>query len=290
MATAMPPEATTESVRALDRTRWLGTLFVPETVRPALLALAAYRLELIRIVDGSREPMAAEIRLQWWRDAIRNEGYGEGASVPLVDALRDGIARYGWPVDTVCAVSEAFIHDLYADPFEDWDAFDGDAGEAYGAPVQLAAIALGIDALGREEGMAAARTAATAAGYAGVAMAAADTATTFAPRFARGRTRIPAAAWREATGGDLTAALSSGASPEASAEAVRMIVAHGREADVEMREHLARVASSVRAAFLPALVASLALDAAHRSPIAPRAPAPWRVQLAMWREARRLRA
>ncbi|WP_420393973.1 squalene/phytoene synthase family protein [Acuticoccus sp.] len=278
-----------DEVRTRDRTQWLAALFAPEPARPALHALAAYGLELDRIVATVREPLAAEVRLQWWRDAIRNEGYGEGASVPLVDALRDGQARYAWPADTLCAMSEARLHDLYADPFEDWTAFDGYAGEVHGAPVQLGAMALGVEALGREDGLAAARTAATAAGWGGVALATAGAAEAFAARAALGHTRLPASAWREATGGDLATDLAAGRVAPRACEAVAALVRHGTAADAAMRELLPAVAGEVRAAFLPALLARSRLEAARRSPAEPRVPSAWRAQLALWREARRLR-
>lgn len=276
-------------VRARDRTAFLASLFAPESVRPALIALAAYRLEMRRIVETITDPMAAEIRLQWWRDAIRNQGFGEGGGVPLVMALREGMARYGWPADALCAVSEAHIHDLYADPFEDWDGFDGYAGEAFGAPVQLAAMALSVDALGEEEGHAAARTAGTAAGYAGVAVAASDAALHFAPRFARARTAVPAAVFREATGRDLKPALEAGALPDGADRAVRALVERGEWADAEMRRLLPGVAAEARGAFLAPLTAALALAAVRKAPLRPDPPAAWRVQWTLWRAARRLR-
>jgi phytoene synthase len=275
-------------VRARDRTAFLGTLFAPEAVRPALLALAAYRLECRRIVETVSDPMAAEIRLQWWRDAIRNQGYGEGGGVPLVEALREGILQYGWPADALCSVSEAHIHDLYADPFETWDDFDGYAGEGFGTPVQLAAMALCVHALGDQMGQAAARTAATAAGYAGVAEAAADAALYFVPRFLRARTGVPAAAFREATGREVREALERGKVPETAAGAVQALVEHGAWADGEMRAALPSVAAEAKAAFLPALAARASLEAVRRAPLSPRAPGALKVQWTLWREARRL--
>jgi phytoene synthase len=276
-------------VRARDRTAFLATLFAPEATRPALLALNAYRLELERVVDSIREPLAAEIRLQWWRDAIRGEGYGEGgAAVPLVEALRAAMTRYAWPADALCAMSEARIHDLYADPFADWDAFDGYAGEAYGTPIQLAAMALCVDALGAEDGHAAARSAATPAGWAGVAEAAADAATAFVPRFRRARAQVPAPAWRQATGTDLKTALESGQLPGGAAEAVRALVTHGERADEEMRRLAGSVAPQARAAFLTAFTARRRLAAVRRSPLSPRQPGALAMQWALWRAARTL--
>lgn len=277
-----------ETVREGDRTAWLSALFAPDRARPALHALAAYRLELTRIVETVRDPMAAEIRLQWWRDAIRDEGYGAGRSVPLVDRLREGAAHYHWPLDTLCAVSEAFIHDLYADPLPDWNAFDGYAGEAHGAPIQLAAMALCVEALGETDGLAAARSAGTAAGYGGVALAAADVALKVPQRFARGVSLVPVEAWQAATGEAPGASMAAGRLPDGADRAVQAVVEHGREALGAMQARLPEVHQAARAAFLPAMVSQRTLDAAASAPLAARPPASWRTQLALWRVARHL--
>jgi len=54
-------------LRARDPDRFLQVLLAPSAVRPAVLALGQFNLELARIADHVREPMAGLIRLQWWR-------------------------------------------------------------------------------------------------------------------------------------------------------------------------------------------------------------------------------
>lgn len=277
-------------VRAADREAYLATLFAPEAARPALFALRAYGLELDRIVRRAREPLAAEVRLQWWRDAIRGEGYGEGADIPLVLALREAVAAFAWPADTLAAMSEARIHDLYADPFETLDDFDLYAGEAFSAPLQLAAMAVAAASVGAETGAAAARTAATAAGYGGVALAAADAVLTERARLAAGRTHIPRAQWREVGVEGVEAMLSGGEEPAALAAALGLLIAHGQSADAAFRAHLEKVDPDARGALLPALAAAPVLAAAAARPLAPRLPGPLRAQWRIWRDARRLRA
>lgn len=282
-------DALADEVRRADRSAYLALLFAPEAARPALTALAAYRLELQRIVARVGEPLAAEIRLQWWRDAIRGEGYGDVAGVALVDALREGMARYGWPADTLCAVSEAHIHDLYADPFDTPDAFDGYAGETEGALTQLAAMALGVEALGEEAGLAAARTAATASGYAGVVLTGARALMDAGSALAAGRTLIPASLW---TGGApaLAAALASGRMPEGADAALAALAAHTIEADAHMRQLAPAIDASVRAAFVRAFAAAPVLANAARSPHSVARPGPLKTQWHIWRAARTLRS
>jgi phytoene synthase len=64
-------------VRAADKDRFLATLFAPANRRGALFALYAFNVEVARVREVAREPMAGEIRLQWWRDALERPGSGE---------------------------------------------------------------------------------------------------------------------------------------------------------------------------------------------------------------------
>ena len=57
-------------VRENDKDRFLATLFVPATHRPALNSLYAFEIEVAQVAARVKEPLAGEIRLQWWRDAI----------------------------------------------------------------------------------------------------------------------------------------------------------------------------------------------------------------------------
>jgi phytoene synthase len=56
--------------RARDPDRALAAAFAPPARREALSALICFDHELARARAAAREPMAALIRLQWWRDAI----------------------------------------------------------------------------------------------------------------------------------------------------------------------------------------------------------------------------
>lgn len=54
-------------VRAGDKDRWLASLFALADRRAYLHALYAFNLEVARVRALAHEPMAGEIRLQWWR-------------------------------------------------------------------------------------------------------------------------------------------------------------------------------------------------------------------------------
>src|ERR1700676_258417 len=84
-------------VREADRDRFLATLFAPAERRGALHALYAFNIEIARVREVVREPLAGEIRLQWWNDAIDGRAAGEAAANPVAAALLAAMARYQLP-------------------------------------------------------------------------------------------------------------------------------------------------------------------------------------------------
>jgi phytoene synthase len=59
-----------DALRAADRDRWLVTLWTPARTRDSLTALFALEAELWGLPTRLRDPMAAELRLAWWREAL----------------------------------------------------------------------------------------------------------------------------------------------------------------------------------------------------------------------------
>jgi 15-cis-phytoene synthase len=112
----MPDTHCEALVRAADKDRFLATLFAPADRRAALFALYAFNLEIARIREAVREPLAGEIRLQWWSDALEGEGRGEVGAHPVAAALLAAIARYRLPVEPLKALIEARRFDLHDQP------------------------------------------------------------------------------------------------------------------------------------------------------------------------------
>jgi phytoene synthase len=83
-------------VRRHDPDRFLCALFAPAERRPALLALLAYNHELARAREAASNPIAALIRLQWWREAVAEAAEGKPArrhevAAPLREAIVAGL-------------------------------------------------------------------------------------------------------------------------------------------------------------------------------------------------------
>ena len=94
-------------VRTADKDRFLSALFAPAEHRGALFALYAFNIEVSRVREVAREPLAGEIRLQWWRDVLAGEGRGEVAANPVAAALLASLARYRLPAARLEALIEA---------------------------------------------------------------------------------------------------------------------------------------------------------------------------------------
>src|SRR5262245_54981761 len=86
-----------ELVRAGDKDRYLASLFAPDDLRPGLLALYAFNIEVARIRETVSEVMLGEIRLKWWHDAIEGLYAGTRVGHPVIEALAPLISEADLP-------------------------------------------------------------------------------------------------------------------------------------------------------------------------------------------------
>ncbi len=264
-------------VRRFDADRYLAALFAPDAARPALLALAAFEIEIVRVRETVREVLPGEIRLQWWRDTLEQH---QPSGHPVADALLAAIDRFSLPVPALISLIDAHTFDLYDDPMPDLNELEGYAGETAGALIQLGAIALSG---GRDPGTG------TAAGHAGAAMTLTRVLQSLPQATARGQLFLPGdvLSRHNADPAEVRAGRSS---PELKAALAEMI-AHARH-------HLDRVGDIGRSlppaavpAFLPLAGLSPLLarlergggDPLHTIAEMPALPRLWR----MWRFAAR---
>ena len=71
-----PAESLAGFARRHDPDRFLCALFAPAASREALFALIAFNHELARAREAAANPIAALIRLQWWREAVAEAAAG----------------------------------------------------------------------------------------------------------------------------------------------------------------------------------------------------------------------
>jgi phytoene synthase len=127
-------------VAETDKERYWATLYAPADRRDALYALYAFDHEIARVPAVVREPMAGEIRLQWWREVLEGKRDGEAAANPVAAALLDIVASHDLPVDGLIRLIDARGGGLYGESPSDLEAF---ADAVYGAIIVLAAQMLG---------------------------------------------------------------------------------------------------------------------------------------------------
>jgi phytoene synthase len=265
-------------VRAADKDRFLAALFVPAEHRGALHALYAFNIEMARVREIIREPLAGEIRLQWWHDAIAGHAAGDVASNPVAAALLATVMRYRLPAEPLTGLIAAHRFDLYDEPMPALADFNDYARATAATIIALAARILKP---GEQPGLG------ELAFHAGLGQAIAGLLRAFPAHAARGQLYVPVEVL-ERHGASRHDFAANHAMPLRAALAEMRSLA---------REHLAqagRLAADVPAATLPALLpvalARPLLDRMERQDYDPFVlveVAPWRRQWRLWRAARR---
>lgn len=181
-ASADVRSAVTDAARTHARDRYLAALLAPAEARGDLVVLAAYLGEIGRIPLLVREAAAAEIRLQWWRDALAAPDRTSGH--PVADALGELARRRPLDRDLLLAPIEGRARELYEDGVRNDLEFEAYAAETEGAAIRLALAVLGGDG---------AQRAAAPVDHAARALASARLALTLPHHLAHGRLPLPAA-------------------------------------------------------------------------------------------------
>ena len=129
-------------VRRADPDRFMAVMAAPVEARPVLFAVFALCIEVARAPWVTQEPMIAQIRLQWWRDALAEIAAGQKARhhevvTPLARLLsRDQAGA----LDEMVAVRH---WDIERKSFEDLAHFQNYINQTSGTPMWIAAQVLG---------------------------------------------------------------------------------------------------------------------------------------------------
>ncbi len=140
----MSVEACAELVERGDPDRFLSAMTAHPDDRGGLMVLYAFNLEVVRAPWVTAEAMIAEMRLQWWVDAIE-EIYSGGAvrRHEVVTPLGALIADKGLDRAAFDALIEARRWDIYKEHHKDQAAFDRYISDTSAGLMWLAAQALG---------------------------------------------------------------------------------------------------------------------------------------------------
>jgi phytoene synthase len=125
-------------VREADKDRFLASLFAPAERRGALMALYAFNVEVGRIAELVHQPLAAAVRLQWWRDVIAGERTEEAQAHPVAAALVRTIEARGLPFASFDALLEARLFDAAVEAMETLEQLESYALDTSSALFALA--------------------------------------------------------------------------------------------------------------------------------------------------------
>ncbi len=129
-------------VQRADPDRFAATMAAKPAAREKLLPLYAFNVEVARAPWVTQESMIAEMRLQWWRDALEEIRAGgivrrHEVVTPLALILKEDATAI---LDDLI---EARRWDIYRDPFEGAAHFERYLMQTSGGLMQVAAQALG---------------------------------------------------------------------------------------------------------------------------------------------------
>lgn len=136
-------ESCDDLVRRVDPDRYLSSLFAPQPLRAELNVVYAFNYEVAKTAETVSQPIAGEIRLQWWRDRIAELYRGEVVDHPLVEALSRAIATHHLPRDLFDTLIDARERDLEEAPFPTLESLEDYADATSGNVMRLAARILG---------------------------------------------------------------------------------------------------------------------------------------------------
>ena len=144
----MTVQACAELVERADPDRFLATMAAPSEARAVLFPIYAFNVEVSRAPWVTQETMIAEMRLQWWRDALTEiAGRNEPRSHEVVTALA-GLER----IDTVALeqIAVARRWEIYREPFEDAASFEAYLDDTAAGLMWTAAQSLGAQDMSEE--------------------------------------------------------------------------------------------------------------------------------------------
>ncbi|MBT8459360.1 MAG: squalene/phytoene synthase family protein [Boseongicola sp.] len=145
----MSLQACAEIVQRGDPDRFAAAMAAPVDARRVLFPLYAFNIEVARAPWVTEEPMIAEMRLQWWRDALeeiaeRRHVRRHEVTTPLAEVLPVSSAEI---LDQLIAARR---WDIYKEAFEDSDHFAEYLKKTGGSLMWAAADALGAHHTARE--------------------------------------------------------------------------------------------------------------------------------------------
>jgi phytoene/squalene synthetase len=157
-------EACADLVQRGDPDRFLAVMAAPPAARARLFLLYAFNLEVARAPWVTKEPLIAEMRLQWWRDVVENAASGAARAHEVAGPLHELIREAELSLDVLDRLIAARRWDIHRESHADLSALTKYLEDTGAGLMWLAARALGAPE-GAEGAVRAYGWAAAAAGY-----------------------------------------------------------------------------------------------------------------------------
>jgi len=241
-------EYCTAMVREQARDLYLAALLLPKHIRPDILVLNAFHVEVTNATLSVREPLVGEIRLQWWADILAGRRKEEAAGHPPARALLHVLEHHNLPRLGLEAKLQAHVFDLYNDPMGNRATFEAWCGETRSVLYQMAVLIAGA-----EPGA----TVADASGHAGVASSIVSVLQNMAFHTANGRVFVPSDLLSAA---GLSAQGFLGEAKEPHFAAIEALIGLGREHFAKATAAVSSLEADVQPVFLPLALAPLYFD------------------------------
>jgi phytoene synthase len=264
-----------EILKVNARDFYLADLLLPQSCRAAITAIHAFHVEISNIALSVGEPIAAQMRMQWWVDVVSGQRPQEAAGHLVARSLLQLMQRHNLPPEPFIAKLDAHVFDLYHDPMGDRTMFEGYCGETRSCLFQWAGLLADI-----EPGF----DLSNASGHSGVATGTVHVLENMAHRHNQGKVHVPE---------DLLAAAGMTgdqflASPGKQHKIVVLgLVDLAREHTKNALESIAVLPVTGQPVFKPLALVPLYLKRIERDPLAVFAPRPplsqIRCQWALWR-------
>lgn len=137
---------TAELAADLPAAQRLALAYAPARARAATRALLALDARLARVLRGRREPIAAQLRLAWWRDNLARPASEWPGGEPVLDSLRGwrapsclGALADGWEALLADELDPAAIDEFAAGRGEGFACLARELGVEASADAALAA-------------------------------------------------------------------------------------------------------------------------------------------------------
>ena len=142
-APSLPAPSFLDEVRAARRAEYAALLYAPASLREDMATIHAFDIELARIPLLAHQQIAAELRFQWWRDALAGSDQYEASANPLARAMRQVIGRYNLPLMDLHHLVDARAREIYDVPFAQVSDIETYGADVFGVLRNCAARILG---------------------------------------------------------------------------------------------------------------------------------------------------